>query len=77
MALSVFILNFQAVEMAKRRQKVNYLVQVNKTNHIQYSSVAESELRAEEPKLNCLPERIKYRIAAPALSIYHRLEEIS
>ncbi len=38
----------------------------------------ELEPRAEEPKLNCLPE-LKLQIGAPAwlrfLSVYHRLEE--
>ncbi len=37
------------------------------------ASVVEPEPRAEEPKLNCLPEpEPKIQVEAPALSIYHR-----
>ncbi len=39
--------------------------------------VVEPEPRAEEPKLNCLPEpEPKLRIEAPAPFLYHRPEEI-
>ncbi len=48
---SVFIFIFQAVEMAKRRQKVNYLVQVNKTDHIQQCCGAGAESRGAKIKL--------------------------
>ncbi len=56
-------------------------LEVTKKTDVLKCSAVEPEPRAEEPKLNCIPElepklRLRLQLRPWLLSVYHRLEEV-